>query len=192
VNVGFARACNVGAAQARAPLLLFLNDDTVPLAGWLEALTAALEQDARVGVAGSRLLYPRLGLVQHAGVEIDPTGQPFHAHRLEPSEKPEVNEDRILPAVTGACLLIRRQLFERLHGFDVGFRNGYEDIDLCLRARGVGALTLYCNRSILLHYESASEGLKESDLVNRKLFLRRWGNRALGDLKELGATAHDG
>jgi hypothetical protein len=61
-----------------------------------------------------------------------------------------------------------------------------------LRARGVGALTLYCNRSILLHYESASEGLKESDLVNRKLFLRRWGNRALGDLKALGATAHDG
>jgi GT2 family glycosyltransferase len=182
VNAGFARACNVGAAQARAPLLLFLNDDTVPLMGWLEPLLAALEQDARVGVAGSRLLYPRLGLVQHAGVEMDSTGQPFHPYRFEPSEKPEVNEDRILPAVTGACLLIRRPLFERLHGFDVEFRNGYEDIDLCLRARGVGALTLYCNRSILLHYESASQGRKERDLANNELFLSRWGNRAPSDL----------
>jgi GT2 family glycosyltransferase len=189
VNVGFARACNVGAARARAPLLLFLNDDTVPLTGWLEPLIAALEHDARVGVAGSRLLYPRLGLVQHAGVEIDATGQPFHPHRLEPSEKPEVNEDRILPAVTGACLLIRRQLFERLHGFDVKFRNGYEDIDLCLRARCVGALTLYCNRSILLHYESASEGRNESDLANNQLFLSRWGKRAPGDLKALGGDS---
>jgi GT2 family glycosyltransferase len=185
VNVGFAHACNAGAAQARAPLLLFLNDDTVPLMGWLEPMLAALEQDARVGVVGSRLLYPRLGLVQHAGVDIDPTGQPFHLYRLEPSETPEVNEDRILPAVTGACLLIRRGLFEKLHGFDVVFRNGYEDIDLCLRARETGALTLYCNRSILLHYESASEGRMAGDSANNQVFLSRWGNRASGDSQSL-------
>jgi GT2 family glycosyltransferase len=175
VNVGFAQACNAGAAGARGCRLLFLNDDTVPLAGWLEPMIAALQQDTRVGIVGSRLLYPRLGVVQHAGVEMDPTGQPFHAYRLEPSERPEVNEDRILPAVTGACLLIRRELFERLRGFDATFTNGYEDIDLCLRARETGALTLYCSRSILLHYESASEGRMEGDLGNNRLFLSRWG-----------------
>jgi GT2 family glycosyltransferase len=177
VNLGFAQACNAGAARARGRLLLFLNDDTVPLAGWLEPMIAALEENTRVGVVGSRLLYPRLGLVQHAGVEMDPTGQPFHPYRLEPSEAPEVNEDRILPAVTGACLLIRRELFEKLRGFDAQFTNGYEDVDLCLHAHEAGALTLYCSRSILLHYESASEGRMEGDLSNNRLFLSRWGNR---------------
>jgi GT2 family glycosyltransferase len=176
VNVGFARACNAGAARARAPLLLFLNNDTVPLTGWLKPMLVALERDSNVGVVGSRLLYPRLGLVQHAGIEIDGRGLPFHRHRLEPSEALEVNEDRILPAVTGACLLVRRSLFETLRGFDIEFRNGYEDVDLCLRARDHGFLTLYCNRSILLHYESASEGRTESESANARHFLSRWGS----------------
>jgi GT2 family glycosyltransferase len=176
-NVGFARACNAGAARTRGDLLLFLNDDTVPLAGWLEPMMAALQQDSRVGIVGSRLLYPRLGLVQHAGVAMDPTGKPFHLYQFEPSESPDVNEDRVLPAVTGACLLIRRNLFETLRGFDETFTNGYEDIDLCLRAREAGALTLYCSKSILLHYESASEGRMQGDLANNRVFMSRWADK---------------
>lgn len=181
-NVGFSLACNAGARPARAPLVLFLNNDTVPLSGWLEPMLAALERSPRVDVVGSRLLYPRVGLVQHAGIDLRADGLPYSRLRFEPSDAPEVNEDRILPAVTGACLLIRRRLFEKLGGFDEEFRNGYEDVDLCLRAREAGFLSFYCSASILLHYESVSEGRLDSESANVEIFLRRWGSRASAPL----------
>jgi GT2 family glycosyltransferase/glycosyltransferase involved in cell wall biosynthesis len=174
-NLGFARACNAGAAAARSPRLLFLNNDTVPLAGWLAPMLAALERDPRTAIVGSRLLYPYGRLVQHAGMDLNAEGDPYHPLKFEPGDVAAVTVDRLVPAVTGACLLVRRVAFERLGGFDTRFENGYEDVDLCLRARDAGHRVLYCGSSVLLHHEAASEGRLDParERANRERFRRR-------------------
>ncbi len=179
-DFGVAQACNAGARAARSQKLLFLHDGIVPLAGWLAPMLAALARDPLTGIVGSRLLYPSDGLVQHAGVEIDSKGDPFNRLKLQPANDPSVEADQFVPAVSGACLLVRTKVFSDLGGFDVGFEKAYEDIDLCLRVREAGHRVLYCNSSVLLHHESVSEGLL--DAVTTTPDLERLRGRHHGSL----------
>ena len=145
----FAENCNEGAADATEDILIFLNDDTMPHVGWLPPLLDAF-RDPEVGIVGARLLYPD-GRIQHAGVYFDAPGGILTAHNyLDDLE----SGDR--DAVTGACLAIRADLFRACDGFDEGFDNGYEDVDLCLRVRAGGWRIRYCAESTLTHYESQS------------------------------------
>lgn len=171
-NEGFAAACNRGAAGARTPFLLFLNNDTAPTDGWLEALLDAAA-DETVGIAGARLLYPD-GLVQHAGLELV-DGVPDHVHRREAADAPEVTRPRDLDMVTGACLLVRRDLFERVRGFDLAYRNGVEDVELCLRVRREGYRIRYEPRALVYHYEGQTPGRFDHVAPNVALFRSRWG-----------------
>ncbi|KAA3634800.1 MAG: glycosyltransferase [Proteobacteria bacterium] len=181
-NTGFATACNAGAARARGDSLLFLNNDTVPRANWLAALLDSARRRPDAGVLGSLLLYPGTDAVQHAGVYFDELGLPFHASRHEPAERVVTRTEQLVPAVTGACLLTRRALFESLNGFDQRYRNGYEDIDYCLRVRERGHEVLFCSQSILYHYESQSVGRIDfgRELINRRIFRRRWKEQLTG------------
>ncbi len=175
VNRGFAHTCNRGARQARAPRLLFLNNDTIPTPGWLAPMLAALERDPAIGIVGSRLLFPETGEVQHAGVDISDDAYPSHRLELAAGDDPAVLADARVPAVTGACLLVRKDVFERCGGFDEAYRNGFEDLDLCLRAHQLGFETLYCAASVLFHHVSASEGRNTHDVRNLEIFRARWG-----------------
>ncbi|MBI2963626.1 MAG: glycosyltransferase family 2 protein [Deltaproteobacteria bacterium] len=186
-NRGFAAACNAGAAAARGRYLLFLNNDTVPQGGWLESMVAAAESDRTIGIVGAKLLFPETGEIQHAGVEFTAEGVPVHRLELAAADDPAVCRSRPVPAVTGACLLIRRIVFERCGGFDERFRNGYEDIDLCLRVREAGHEVLYCASSVLLHHACVSDGRWTHEAANRTLFLSRWKER-LGALTAIRAT----
>jgi len=189
-NLGFAAACNRGADLARGPYLLFLNNDTLPEPGWLEALVAEVDRDPRVGVAGARLLYPD-GRIQHAGIMFTPQGLPFHRYRGVPGDDPRVMETVALPAVTGACMLVRQDLFMRLEGFDERYRMYYEDVDLCLRAHQAGYRVIYCPRSVVVHFESkSSPSLEEANARNFQslpLFLQRW----LPYLRHLGVVREE-
>jgi GT2 family glycosyltransferase/glycosyltransferase involved in cell wall biosynthesis len=187
-NLGFARACNAGGAAARSRRLLFLNNDAVPLAGWLAPMLAALDRDPLIAIVGSRLLYPYGRLVQHAGIDINAEGDPYHPLKFQPGDDPTVAVDRFVPAVTGACMLVRRDLFERLGGFDTKFENGYEDVDLCLRARDADHRVLYCGSSVLLHHEAASEGRLDParGRSNLERFRRRRREIVLGAAHEPG------
>jgi len=177
-NLGFAKACNQGAALARAPYLLFLNNDTEALPGWLPPLVRTLEGAADVAMVGSKLLFPD-GTLQHAGVVVAYAAplpiSPFHAYyRKSPgvSTQPlEVN------AVTAACMLVRAGLFQQLGGFDEGYRNGYEDVDLCFKVREAGHRIVYRPESVLVHHESVSEGRFLKNLENEDLLNRRWMGR---------------
>ena len=175
-NLGFARACNRGAEAARGDLLLFLNNDTVVRPGWLAALVAAADSDPQVGVVGARLLYPGGERVQHAGLELR-HGVPEHAGRNLPWDDPTVTRSRDLDMVTGACMLVRRQLFDELGGFDPEFVNGVEDVDLCLRGRDRGYRVVYCADSIIEHHEGQTEGRFAHAQQNLQLFAARWGHR---------------
>lgn len=148
-NLGFGAACNQGAAAAHGDHLVFLNNDTEVQAGWLEPLVAHL--DRGVGIVGSRLVYPD-GSVQHAGVTLRRDADGILVAENRRGEFAQ----GVAEAVTGACLAIPRDLFWQLGGFDAGYRNGYEDVDLCLTARAAGQTVVFEPASTVTHHESAS------------------------------------
>ncbi len=145
----FAENCNAGARLATREVVVFLNDDTEVQPGWWQQLIKALE--AGNHVAGSRLTYAD-GRLQHAGVyfTVDDNGILWANNYT--TERPSGPVD----AVTGACLAIRTADFDTLDGFDEGFRNGYEDIDLCLCVKAQGGTIHYCADSNVVHHESRS------------------------------------
>ena len=181
-NVGFAKACNQGAAAATGDYLVFLNNDTIPLQGWLTALVDEVKAHLDVAIVGSKLLFAD-GSVQHAGVVFMRSRRSaYHIYRTAPSTGSGVNQRREFQAVTAACMLVRRKLFEEVHGFDEQFVNGFEDVDLCLKAREKGYLIVYQPRSVLYHLESQTPGRNDHDVHNSRLLEERWGSHWwLGD-----------
>lgn len=181
-NLGFAKACNQGARAARGQYLVFLNNDTIPQPGWLTAMVAVARRCPCIGVVGSKLLYPD-GRVQHAGVVIrqeHPIGT-RHIYRGYPASAPQVNKERDFQVVTGACMLVRRSVFEQLNGFDEGYINSYEDVDFCLRVRQAGWRVVYTPRSVLFHYESATEGRHLKDVENFQRLNAQWAGKIKAD-----------
>ena len=149
-NRGFAIGCNMGADYAAGNVLVFLNNDTEVSDGWLAPLVARLE-DPTVGIVGAKLVNPD-GTVQHTGVGVDFTRRPGREAWGMTDDRPAGD----VPAVTGACMAVRRDVFEQVGGFDRGFWNGYEDVDLCLKVRAAGYRVCYEPGSLVMHVESAS------------------------------------
>jgi GT2 family glycosyltransferase len=180
-NRGFASACNQGAAVAAGKYLLFLNNDTIPVTGWLEPLVDEMRSHPEVAMVGARLLYES-GLVQHAGVAFGRESRsPFHPHRLLRHDDPRVNIRREMQAVTAACVLVRPRWFHDCGGFSEDYRNGYEDLDLCLHIRKRGGVIVYQPKSAIIHLESQTSGRMKFDSENRALFFRRWTDTILAD-----------
>jgi GT2 family glycosyltransferase len=171
-NEGFARACNQGAAAARGDDLIFLNNDTVPQPGWLSALATAMESPAAPVVAGATLLFPD-ETIQHAGLGFNARSEPVHLRYGEPIADTKI-ASRPVPAVTGACLMVARERFLGMGGFDEGYRNGYEDLDFCCRVRAAGGTVWLASESVLYHFESASDGRYRSDEANAARFSAAW------------------
>ncbi len=179
-NRGFATSCNDGAAAAAGEHLVFLNNDTVPLPGWLDALVAHAGAHPRAGAVGSKLLYPD-GTIQHAGMVICQDREPRHLYRGFPADHPAVNKSRRFQLVTGGCVLIAREAFTRASGFDTAFLNGHEDVDLMLRLGEMGYEVHYCHQSELYHLESVSEGRNRNAEHNDRLYRTRWHHRVVPD-----------
>jgi GT2 family glycosyltransferase/thioredoxin-like negative regulator of GroEL len=174
-NLGFAKACNQGARAARGKYLVFLNNDTIPQPHWLAPLVREVEEHPEVGIVGSKLLFPD-GSIQHAGVVFMRSClTPYHIYQSASGTDMRVNQRREYQAVTAACMLIRRELFEEMHGFDEWFVNGFEDIDLCLKVREKGCQIIYQPRSVVCHLESQTPGRKDHDDRNGRLLMERWG-----------------
>lgn len=172
-NVGFAGACNRGAAVATGRQLVFLNNDTEPLPGWLEVLRRYASDHPDATVVGAKLLYPN-GMVQHAGVVFGQDGYPHHLYAGFPADHPAVTHPRRLQAVTAACMLVDRDAFELAQGFDTGFQNSLEDVDLCLRIGRAGGGVHYCPEAVVVHLESASRGREDRFERSLALYRERW------------------
>jgi GT2 family glycosyltransferase len=152
---------NFAARHASGEYLLFLNNDVEALVpGWLDALLAFASRP-EIGIVGALLLYPD-GTVQHAGVVLGLTGYAGHvfAGRRPDETTPLGRADRIrdCTAVTGACMMMRRELFDRLGGFDEGFLVCGSDVEICLRARARGLRNVMTPDARLLHHESKTRG----------------------------------
>lgn len=176
-NRGFAVACNQGAKAARGEFLLFLNNDTIPTEGWLNALVDEVERHPDVAVVGSKLLYED-GTIQHAGVAFSRTMfGPYHIYQKLPADAPMVNRRREFQCVTAACMLVRREVFEQVGQFDEGFKNGFEDVDLCLKIRDLGWQIIYRPDSVVYHLESQTPGRKAHEKDNARRLRERWGHK---------------
>ena len=178
VNAGFAHSCNQGARLARGRYLLFLNNDTEVHPGWLPPMVDILDKRADVAMVGCKLLFPN-GTIQHGGVVFSYAGptpvMPFH---LDYRQRADVRNDLLeLNAVTAACSLVRAEVFQQLGGFDEGYRNGLEDVDLCLRLKEAGGKILYTPRSTVTHHESMSDGRFHSGWANEERFNETWVGR---------------
>lgn len=169
-RAGFAETCNAGAARTTADVLVFLNDDTVVQTGWLEALTRPLSGPQSIAIAGAALFYPD-GQIQHTGVFL----RRDSAGRLEAYNRRSQAKTGPVPAVTGACLAIRRDVWDDLGGFDESYRNGYEDVDLCLAARRAGGEVVLTAAQVV-HLESRSPGRFDHAPQNIALLQERWGD----------------
>jgi GT2 family glycosyltransferase len=174
-NLGFAGACNRAAAETRGDALFFLNNDLVLRPGWFEPMAAALLTRRDAGLVGNVQLDAATRAVDHAGVFFTHQAKPAHVRdipltaqlRLGPTLRP-------VPAVTGACFAMARGLWQQLGGFDTGYRNGGEDIDLALRASAAGRTNLVALDSIVLHHVSTSPGRKLRDEQNTWRLFQRW------------------
>jgi GT2 family glycosyltransferase len=172
----FSAICNFGARHAEGDQLLFLNNDVEVLRpDWL---TAMLEHAQRpeVGVVGAKLLYPD-GRIQHAGIVVGVADGAVHAFRRWPGE-PErglrlADLVRDCSAVTAACMMVRRLVFEEAKGFDEAFRVAFNDVDLCLRILARDRRVVYTPRALLVHWEGATRG-RVHPAADQRLFEQRW------------------
>lgn len=179
-NLGFIGSCNAGAAAARGEFLLFLNNDTQVTPHWLDALLACFAERADCGIAGSRLVYPD-GRLQEAGALVFADGSCWNAGRFEPRDTPAFRYRREVDYVSGASLLIRRETFERIGGFDSRYAPAYyDDADLAFAVRKLGLRVYYAPASVVVHYEGISAGtdldagMKRYQRVNQAKFVAKW------------------
>lgn len=171
-NLGYAGANNRGAALATGDLLILLNNDLILTPRWLEPMLAAYR---RFGdIVGNVQRDARTGAVDHTGMWVTLQGKPAHDRTLPPRWWRTLRPVRRTVAATGACLLVPRDLWQQLGGFDEAFRNGGEDVDLCFRARALGHPTVIALTSIIRHHVSSSPGRKLNDEANSRRLALKW------------------
>jgi O-antigen biosynthesis protein len=179
-NLGYLRTCNAAARLARGDCLLFLNNDTQVMQGWLDSMLALLRARPDAGAVGSMLLYPD-GRLQEAGGIIWCDGSGWNYGRGDDPEKPDYNYVREVDYCSAASLMVSRAVWNELGGFDEAFVPAYcEDSDLACRLRFRGRKVFYQPRSRVVHFEGTSHGtdtargIKRHQLLNQRLFARRW------------------
>lgn len=174
---------NYGASFAKGKYLLLLNNDVEVISpDWLQEMLMFVQRED-VGAAGAKLYYPN-DTIQHAGVIIGIGGVGGHSHKYYQSSDPgyfgRLVTVQNLSAVTAACLMIGKELFDRLGGLDAGYKVAFNDVDFCMRIREAGYLIVFTPFAELYHYESLSRGGEDTpEKVERfngevRRFMERW------------------
>lgn len=181
-NYGFARSCNDGARASVGQLVVFLNNDTEVQPNWLDAMVTTISADRSIGIVGNLQIFPQSKLVQQAGIVCD---ERKHVHSIYnnqlPADHPVVQKPREFQFIAGSCLMIWRQLFMEVGGFDESYHNSCEDIDLCLRVTQTRRKVWYCPQSRIYHHESKSVSGHDKNGANYRLLLSRWQDLMLAD-----------
>lgn len=185
----YSLVCNHGAALTQSELICLLNDDVSVIGpDWLGRMVSMFS-DPMTGIVGAKLYYPD-GRVQHGGIVMGMGGLADHAHRFLPRGAPgymgRAVLDQELSAVTGACLLIRRDLYEQVGGLDEGLPTAFNDVDLCLKVRALGHSVIMAASVELVHHETLTFGHhygydRERELADVTLMQRRWPDVVAAD-----------
>ena len=182
-SLGFIDSCNRGAREARGDYLLFLNNDTIPLPGWLPPLLRTFSDFSDAGVVGGRLLYTD-GRLQEAGGLVFADGSAAKFGYGDPDADAALyGYVREVDYVSGALLLTPRSLFTELGGFDRRYGFGfYDDDDYCFAVRAAGRRVYYQPESVVVHVEGGSTGTdlsvgaKRFQLANQSIFMAKWSD----------------
>lgn len=180
VNGGFIAACNDGAALAKGRHLVFLNNDTIPQPGWLDALLTTFEHQPRVGLAGAQLLYPD-GRLQEAGGVVFNDGSAWNYGRFGSPDDPPFAFLRDADYCSGAAIAVSKEIFHAAGGFDTRYAPAYyEDTDLGFAVRALGYRVIYQPASRVVHLEGVTSGTdvgsgaKAYQARNRRIFHEKW------------------
>lgn len=175
-NLGFIEACHSGVSETDADRILFLNSDTIPNEA---AINSMCSHDA--DIVGCRLLFPT-GSIQHAGVARNVYGIPYHPFMHLVGDTPHACRVLEVNAVTGAAMLVRREAWDALGGFDRRYGKGvFEDVDFCWRAKRAGMSVIYDGTVSMVHVMhgskiSGKEYIHDHGQENLEKLLKRFGN----------------
>jgi GT2 family glycosyltransferase len=179
-NLGFLGNCDNAAKSARGKYVLFLNNDTIVREEWLDYLVRLIEGSDDIGLVGPKLIYHD-GRLQEAGGIIWKDASGWNYGWGDDPEKPEYNYVKDVDYISGACLLVRKSLWNEIGGFDSRFAPAYyEDTDLAFEIRKSGFRTVYQPESEVIHLEGISNGkdigsgMKRYQLENESKFLEKW------------------
>ena len=178
-HFNYSRANNLGVSCASGEVVVLLNNDTeIITPEWIELLLANLDQKD-VGAVGALLLYPNM-TVQHAGIVLGPRGTADHVMRGFPWQADgyagSLSCVREVSAVTGACLMTRKDVYTALGGLVEHYGTHYQDVDYCLHLRGLGKRILLVPEVQITHYESATRK-SDYDLLDRLLLQDTWSEK---------------
>jgi len=186
---GFNQACCSGAAAARAPVVVLLNNDTEPCAHWLEELLDPFGRWPDTGLVGAQLIYPD-GRLQEAGGIVWGNGDPWNYGRGGNPYDPRHAYGRRIDYASGAALAISAELWRQVGGFSPEFSPAYyEDTDLAFKVRQAGHSVRYAPLARVIHHEGvsngsdteAAQGLKRYQSINAPLFRSKWAEAFEGE-----------
>ncbi len=188
----FSQLVNLGVQQAQGEIILLLNNDMefIHPCNWLREMIGFV-QHPEIGCVSAKLLYPQNDTIQHAGIVCGIGGIGHHGHRYFPSKHlgyfNRLSVVNNVSAVTGACLMVEKTLWEKVDGFDEKLAIAYNDIDFCLKLQALEFRHVVLPQITFYHYESKSRGLdttqaKQSRLSNEQQYMQaRWQDRLTHD-----------
>jgi GT2 family glycosyltransferase len=181
-NLGYIRNVNNAAGQARGEYILTLNNDTIVTPYWLSTMVELMKRYPKAGLIGSKLVYPA-GALQEAGGIIWRDASAWNFGNGADPESPEFNYVKEVDYISGASNLIRRELWQKLHGLDERYVPAYfDDSDLAMGIRSLGYKVMYQPLSMVYHYEglthgtNTSSGTKKYQELNHAKFIDKWKN----------------
>ncbi len=185
-NLGFAKSCNDGARIANGEYLVFLNNDTIVLANWIDAMVTAAEENQVIGVVGNLQVFPDRKLVQQAGIVCGEGNIVYSIYNNQlAADHPAVNRAREMTFVAGSCMLVPKDLFHSLNGFDETYLNSCEDLDFCMKVHSAGRCVWYCPQSRIHHFESKTVSGHSKISNNYRYFQDKWGHLLRRNDKEI-------
>lgn len=179
-NLRFLLNCNNAARHAKGKYILFLNNDTQVQENWLHPLVQLIESDERIGMVGSKLIYPD-GYLQEAGGILWRDGSAWNYGNRKNPDDSEYNYVKEADYISGAAIMIKKSLWNEIGGFDERFAPAYcEDSDLAFSVRTHGYKVMYQPLSVVVHFEGVSNGTDTSSgqkayqIVNQQRFMEKW------------------
>ncbi len=176
----FLQNCNHAASLAKGKYLVFLNNDTLVYPDWLSPMLALLEQDESIGMTGSKLIYPD-GRLQEAGGTVFRDGGAKNNGHGDCPDGPEYNHVRPVDYISGASMMISKELWDKIGGFDERYCPAYyEDTDLAFAVRAQGKSVVYQPESAVIHFGGVShgidltQGIKSYQVINQQKFYEKW------------------
>jgi GT2 family glycosyltransferase len=179
-NIGYLRATNLGVDNVGTKYLILLNNDTEPLSGWIDSLVAVAENDEKIAVVGSTLVYPD-GTLQESGGQVFSNGNAWNLGRGSSYLTGQYLIDREVDYCSAASLLVKTSFWREIGGFNELFAPAYyEDTDICMSAWKCNYKVVLSSTSVVIHHEGVSHGkevnsgIKIHQTLNKEVFRTKW------------------